>query len=99
MDRPVVAVVRSVTKPRAMETPAEMSSPSPALAPAEVAVVPVWVAMAENAPPTKSLSPAASGVPTSAVVVLFTTEMATVGAIRRRAAGRAGVCVSADRVG
>ena len=55
--------------------------PVPAAAPAAVDVCAVWVAVAENAPPTKSGSFAASGVPTWAAVVLFTTEMPTEGLI------------------
>ncbi len=81
MERLVVAVVWSVTKASAMETPAETLSPAPELAPVEVEARLVWVAVAEKAPPSVSTSFAASGVPTSAVVVLASTVMATEGLI------------------
>ena len=48
MERPVVAVVWSVTKARASATPAESELPVPDVDPAVVDAVAVWLAVAEN---------------------------------------------------
>ena len=55
--------------------------PCPAAAPTAVEVRAVWVAVAVNVPLIESRSFFASGVPTCASVVLFTTEMPTEGLI------------------
>jgi len=81
MERPVVAVVWSVTKARAIETPAEAAVPAPDAAPVAVDVSAVCVAVAENPPPTVSGSFEASGAPTWASVVLVTTVMPAEGLI------------------